>query len=84
MLYREELLIDEIVESRETIRRYRGHFDRMWSVALDEEESARLIRARADALLRASESAVDGQDERLVPDAPSPRVVAVRGPLSSA
>lgn len=84
VLYREELLIDEIVESRETIRRYRGHFDRMWSVALDEEESARLIRARADALLRASESAVDGQDERLVPDAPSPRVVAVRGPLSSA
>lgn len=52
VLYREELFVDEILDNPEAIRRYRGYFDQMWAAALDEEESAALIRSRAEALLR--------------------------------
>ncbi|HEY8533178.1 MAG TPA: helix-turn-helix transcriptional regulator [Micromonospora sp.] len=84
VLYREEFLVDEIVESRETLRRYRRHFDRMWAAALNEEDSAQLIRARADALLRDARSGVDRYGGRWPLDAPSTRVVAAPGPLTSA
>lgn len=46
VLYREGVLVDEIVHSRELIRRHRRYFEQMWSLAMSEEASVRLIEAQ--------------------------------------
>jgi hypothetical protein len=53
VLYRESVLMDEVVHGGETIRRHRGYFEQMWSTALSEDASARLIHARAAAMMSA-------------------------------
>ncbi|MEV1286954.1 helix-turn-helix transcriptional regulator [Micromonospora sp. NPDC049679] len=54
VLYRETILLDEIMHTGEAIHRHRGYFDQMWETALGEEDSARLIEARVEALLTGS------------------------------
>ncbi|BCB82337.1 helix-turn-helix domain-containing protein [Phytohabitans flavus] len=48
VLYRESLLLDEVVHSAETIGRHRRYFEHLWQESLSETESVRLIEARAD------------------------------------
>ncbi|HET8661195.1 MAG TPA: helix-turn-helix transcriptional regulator [Micromonosporaceae bacterium] len=51
VLYRESHLRDEIVHTPNIIRRYRDVFEKMWDQSLDERASARLVEARAAAML---------------------------------
>jgi transcriptional regulator with XRE-family HTH domain len=51
VLYHESIIQDEIVHSPDLIRFHRQHFDQKWDQALDEQASARLIEARAAAML---------------------------------
>lgn len=51
VLYHESITQDEIIHNGDLIRFHRQHFDQNWSHALDEEASARLIEARAAAML---------------------------------
>jgi transcriptional regulator with XRE-family HTH domain len=53
VLYREGILIDEIVHSSEVINRHRRYFEQMWSSALNEEASVRLVEARAATMISA-------------------------------
>ena len=48
VLYRESLLLDEVVHSAETITRHRNYFEHSGKSLLGEKESSRLIAARAD------------------------------------
>jgi transcriptional regulator with XRE-family HTH domain len=50
LLYREGILLDEIVHAAQRIRRHRGYFAHIWGAAQDEASSARLIAERAAAL----------------------------------
>ncbi|WJK39907.1 helix-turn-helix transcriptional regulator [Solwaraspora sp. WMMA2056] len=50
LLYREGILIDEIVHAAQRIDRHRGYFAHLWAAAHDEATSARLIAERAAAL----------------------------------
>ena len=51
VLYHESIIQDEIIHSSDLIGFHRQHFDQKWDQALDEEASARLIDARAAAML---------------------------------
>lgn len=51
VLYREGILADEIVHSRDLIDRHRGYFEQMWRLAMSEEASVRLIEARMAAMV---------------------------------
>lgn len=51
VLYRESHLRDEMVHTPSIIRRYRDVFELMWEQSLNEEASARLVDARASAML---------------------------------
>lgn len=51
VLYRESHLLDEIVHSRSNIDRHRRIFEQLWAASYTEEESVRLIEARAAALI---------------------------------
>jgi hypothetical protein len=50
LMYREGHIVDEIVEDRSKIDRYRTAFERYWKAALEPEESARLIENRIQQL----------------------------------
>ncbi|MFV2085094.1 helix-turn-helix domain-containing protein [Micromonospora sp. LOL_021] len=50
LLYREGILLDEIVHAAQRIGRHRGYFAHIWDSAHDEATSARLITERAAAL----------------------------------
>ncbi|ROO58844.1 helix-turn-helix protein [Micromonospora sp. Llam0] len=50
LLYREGLLLDEIVHAAQRIGRHRGYFAHIWDSAHDEATSARLITERTAAL----------------------------------
>lgn len=47
VIYREAHLTDDIDESRERTKRYRGYFERVWEASWTEEITARKIEARA-------------------------------------
>lgn len=51
VLYRESHLLDEIVHSRANIDRHRRIFEQLWTASYTEEESVRLIEARAATML---------------------------------
>jgi transcriptional regulator with XRE-family HTH domain len=51
ILYRESYIVDEIVYSRRILDRHRTVFEQLWSLALNDEASARLIEDRADAMV---------------------------------
>jgi transcriptional regulator with XRE-family HTH domain len=51
VLYRESHLLDEVVHTRSHVHRHRVIFEQLWHVAFTEEESARLIEARAATML---------------------------------
>jgi hypothetical protein len=51
LLYRESFIDDEIVEDVEVVQRYRRRFDEGWGLALGEDESFDVIRARRAHLL---------------------------------
>jgi transcriptional regulator with XRE-family HTH domain len=51
LLYQESAFGDHAVQATEQVRQYRMRFDQMWNVSLDEDASARLMRARAAAML---------------------------------
>jgi transcriptional regulator with XRE-family HTH domain len=51
VLYHESIIQDEIIHSPDLIRFHRQQFDQKWDQALDEDASARLIEARAAAML---------------------------------
>jgi transcriptional regulator with XRE-family HTH domain len=51
VLYREGPRSDEIVTSRREILNYRDTFERMWAGVYGDEDSARLIEKRAEAML---------------------------------
>ncbi|MFY1633204.1 helix-turn-helix domain-containing protein [Solwaraspora sp. WMMB335] len=50
LLYREGILVDEIVHAAHRIRRHRDYFAHIWRAAHDEQTSARLIAERCVAL----------------------------------
>jgi transcriptional regulator with XRE-family HTH domain len=50
VLYLEAQLADEMINSSERIRLYRERFEAFWEVALTEEDTAHLIRAKAEEL----------------------------------
>ncbi|GIH05965.1 transcriptional regulator [Rhizocola hellebori] len=50
VLYLEAQMADEMVNSSERIRLYRERFEAFWDVALTEEDTASLIRAKAEKL----------------------------------
>lgn len=56
VLYREAQLEDQIDESPEMVRLYRGRFERMWNAALSEEATVRRIEARAAAMISSLDS----------------------------
>lgn len=51
VLYRESHLIDEVVHARANIDRHRKIFEQLWAASYTEEESARLIEARAATMI---------------------------------
>jgi transcriptional regulator with XRE-family HTH domain len=51
LLYQESAFGDQVVQASDQVRYYRARFDRMWELSLDEDASARLMRARAAAML---------------------------------
>ncbi|MCW6006126.1 helix-turn-helix domain-containing protein [Micromonospora sp. CPCC 205371] len=51
VLYRESHLLDEIVHARANIDRHRRIFEQLWTASYTEEESARLIEARAATMI---------------------------------
>ncbi|WP_308784436.1 helix-turn-helix domain-containing protein [Phytohabitans houttuyneae] len=51
VLYRETLLLDEVVHAGEALMRHRGYFEHLWQESLSESESASLIAARAEQML---------------------------------
>jgi transcriptional regulator with XRE-family HTH domain len=51
VLYHESIIQDEIIHNSDLIQFHRQHFDQKWDQALDEEATARLIEARAAAML---------------------------------
>ncbi len=53
VLYHESIIQDEIIHNTDLIRFHRQRFDQSWEKALNEEASARLIQARAAAMLSA-------------------------------
>ncbi|WP_238016343.1 helix-turn-helix transcriptional regulator [Dactylosporangium sp. AC04546] len=50
VLYRESLVLDEIVEEAPRIQQHRALWDRMWSAAISDARSAEMISARAEEL----------------------------------
>jgi transcriptional regulator with XRE-family HTH domain len=50
VLYRESLTLDEIIDDASRIAQHRSLLDRMWASAFSEDESAELIRRRAEDL----------------------------------
>jgi transcriptional regulator with XRE-family HTH domain len=60
VLYRESLLLDEVVHAGEAITRHRSYFEHLWEESLGEMDSARLIAARADNMLAQSERDTSG------------------------
>jgi transcriptional regulator with XRE-family HTH domain len=60
VLYRESLLLDEVVHAGEAITRHRSYFEHLWEESLGEMDSARLIAARADYMLSQSERDTSG------------------------
>lgn len=59
VLYRESLLLDEVLHSGEALMRHRGYFEHLWREALTESESAELIATRADQMLGESDRYTD-------------------------
>lgn len=55
VLYREGQLMDEILHSPDVISRHRSTYEQLWETSLDNEASARLIEARAAAMLSAAD-----------------------------
>ncbi len=53
VLYRETVLKDEILFAGEAINRHRRYFEQMWSTAVPEDASARMIEAQAAVMLSA-------------------------------
>jgi transcriptional regulator with XRE-family HTH domain len=51
VLYRETHLLDQVVEVAAQVERHRRIFEQLWALSYDEEASARLIDARAAAML---------------------------------
>lgn len=51
VLYRETHMFDEIVHTRDILDRHRRIFEQLWRVSYTEDESARLIEARAATML---------------------------------
>jgi transcriptional regulator with XRE-family HTH domain len=51
VLYRESYTMDEIVHASKTLIRHQKVFDQLWALALDDQESARLIAKCADAMV---------------------------------
>src|SRR5581483_9767911 len=51
VLYREAQLADDIDESPERAKQYRGYFERLWGASLNEKASERLVAARYSILL---------------------------------
>lgn len=51
VLYRETHLVDDVVHTPQKIKKHRDVFEQLWERALDEAASARLIEARAAAML---------------------------------
>jgi transcriptional regulator with XRE-family HTH domain len=56
VLYREEPMTDEIVRSRRTINDHRNLFERLWSIACGDAESARIVEKQANAMAAATDS----------------------------
>jgi transcriptional regulator with XRE-family HTH domain len=60
ILYREERLSDQIVQDPPEIERHRTAFEDLWRVAYDDNESARLLKERATAMLSSHRSRPPG------------------------
>ncbi|MDQ7907354.1 helix-turn-helix transcriptional regulator [Phytohabitans sp. ZYX-F-186] len=60
VLYRESLLLDEVLHTGEALMRHRGYFEHLWRESLGETESAKLIAARADQMLPESDRYTSG------------------------
>jgi transcriptional regulator with XRE-family HTH domain len=60
VLYRESLLLDEVVHATDTIARHRGYFEHLWDESLGETDSARLIAARAEHMASQAERGASG------------------------
>ena len=56
VLYRESLLIDEIVHSPSNIARHRDVFEQLWRAALDDTESLHRISERSAEMIAAAEA----------------------------
>lgn len=52
ILYREATLVDEVVDTPDKIRLYRGRFENLWKLALSPESSRELIEKHAEGMLR--------------------------------
>jgi transcriptional regulator with XRE-family HTH domain len=59
VLYRESILLDEIVEDQTKVLRHRDIFDEQWNAALDEASSALLLEESAKRLLEDAAVPVD-------------------------
>jgi transcriptional regulator with XRE-family HTH domain len=62
VLYRETTWLDEIVHTREVIRRHRHVFEQLWEKSLSAEASDRLIRAHAATMLASMDRASMDRD----------------------
>jgi transcriptional regulator with XRE-family HTH domain len=51
ILYRESHVMDEIVDTPKTLERHRSIFDQLWMLALNEEDSEKMIAYRASAMI---------------------------------
>jgi hypothetical protein len=51
VLYRESLLLDEVVHTGEAQMRHRMYFEHLWHASLSELETAHLMAARADQMV---------------------------------
>jgi transcriptional regulator with XRE-family HTH domain len=60
VLYRESLLLDEVVHAGEALMRHRGYFEHLWQESLGEAASAQLIAARADQMMPAPDRYTSG------------------------
>jgi len=60
VLYRESLLLDEVLHAGEALIRHRGYFEHLWRESLGETDSARLIAARAEQMLPESDRYTSG------------------------
>jgi len=50
LLYRENGLTDEVVETESSTRQHRTQFDKVWQQALDESDTIDFVQARIDKL----------------------------------